>query len=72
MFDRLSTSLRAQLDGMFDVIAATERCMSGLRGPDYETFAGGYDGSGQIAAHAARLRAADAACRRLVEGRRFA
>jgi len=72
MFDRLSASVRAQLDGMFDFIAGEKVCVAGLRARDYEMFANGYNGSGQAAAYGARLRQAAAAYGRVTRGRRFA
>lgn len=56
MFDDMSNSLRAQLDGMFTFISKRNECISGLRESDYVRFARCYNGSGQEQQYGSAIR----------------
>ena len=69
MFEAMTTSLPAQLDGMFSFIEQNGRCMRGLRNNDFVTFASGYNGSGQAETYGGLISAAESAFRAVTASR---
>lgn len=69
MFESMSVSLPAQLDGMFAYIQASRTCMNGLQSGNYVQFARGYNGPGQAEHYGALISAAAAAYSRVTRGR---
>ena len=69
MFEAMTTSLPAQLDGMFSFIEQNGRCMRGLRNNDFVTFASGYNGSGRAETYGALISSAESAYRAVTVGR---
>lgn len=69
MFEAMTTSLPAQLDGMFSFIERNSRCMRGLQNNDFVTFASGYNGSGQAETYGGLISAAESAYREVTAGR---
>lgn len=72
MFDSMTQSLPAQLDGMFAFIRENGTCMAGLRSGNYTQFARGYNGSGQADVYGALISEAAAAYARVTRGRAHA
>ena len=69
MFEAMSTSLPAQLDGMFSYIAASPTCMRGLENNDFYTFARGYNGAKNAQTYGNLITIAEQHYRRITQGR---
>jgi len=71
MFDDMSNSMRAQLDGMFKFISRRDECINGLRTNDFVRFAKCYNGTGQAEKYGSVIEEAASAYSNVSSGRMF-
>jgi peptidoglycan hydrolase-like protein with peptidoglycan-binding domain len=71
MFQSMTSSLPAQLDGMFSYIEASSTCMRGLKSNDFYTFASGYNGPGNAQVYGNLITIAEQNYRLITQGRQM-
>ena len=78
MFNKMSGSIKAQLDGFFSALSYKDNtrgglsCLDSLKTNNYEGFAGCYNASGQDKQYGSLLRSAANIYKDLTNGRRYA